>query len=313
MTDISMSETRHNLEEILPFLPEKHRINRRPDSAPVHFSKVAPHSEADPDTLAFVDSARADKQALCDTTQAGILICDFEVKIRSTMEKRVVIQVDLPKVVFSIIVNALFVTRPGWGIHPTAYIHSEAEIHEQSYIGAFTHVGKCNINRGSIIYGNCYLYDRVKVGKNVIIHAGTVLGADGFGYNRDDTGKPIQFPHIGEIEIDDHVEIGANSTIDQGALGSTKIGFATKIDNLVHIGHNVEIGKCCYVAAHASIAGSSIIGDYSEVWMGVGIADGTKVGRHSTIGIGSVVIQDVDERKKTFGNPARVISSKKKQ
>jgi UDP-3-O-[3-hydroxymyristoyl] glucosamine N-acyltransferase len=303
-----MNKKKYSLDELLPFIPQKHKISGVIDSAKVYFSKVSPLSDADHTCFTFIDEKRPDKQTLFDNCNAGFVICDFEINIKAK-DSQVIIQVDSPKVVFSIIVNALFVSHPDWGVHPTAFIHPEAEIHEQTYIGSFSHIGKCAIGSGSIIYGNCYLYDRVKVGKNVIIHAGAVLGADGFGYNRDDTGKPIQFPHIGEIEIEDYVEIGANSTIDQGSLGSTRIKYATKIDNLVHIGHNVEIGKCCYVAAHASIAGSTVIGDYSEVWMGVNVADGVKVGHRSTVGIGSVLIQDIENNKKVFGNPARIISS----
>jgi len=302
-----MSEIKYSLKNILPFLPKKHRLHRVENLDMIHFSKVTSLSEADNETLIFIDSNRVDKQSLYEDTKGGILICDFNIQIDPS-KKQIVIQVDEPKLVFSIVANDLFVKRPKWGVHPNAYVDVEADIHPETYIGPFSHIGKCRIGQGSIIYGNCYLYDRIAIGKNVIVHAGTVLGADGFGYIRTGDDFPVQFPHVGNIVIEDHVEIGANTAIDQGALGATRIRYASKIDNLVHIGHNVEIGKCCYVAAHASIAGSSVIGDYSEVWMGAGVADGLKIGPRTTLGIGSVVIRDVSEKKRVFGNPARIIS-----
>lgn len=296
-------------KDIEPFLPEYHTSFNVNNYAPTSFSKVSPLSQADSETLVYVDSLRLDKAELFMTTKAGIVICDHDIDVNASEERRVIIQVENPKYVFSMIVNKLFVNRPKPGIHPTAQIHSKAIIHPKAYVGPFSYVGESIVGQGSVIYGNCHIYDGVNIGTNVIIHAGAVIGSDGFGYVRDENKKPIQFPHIGDIIIDDFVEIGANTAIDLGSLGSTKIGFATKIDNLVHIGHNVEIGKCCYVAALTAIAGSTKINDYVEVWMGTSLAGSLKIGDRSTVGIGSVVLRDILEGDSVFGNPARAISN----
>ena len=145
---------------------------------------------------------------------------------------------------------------------------------------------------------------------NVLINSGCVLGSDGYGYIREKNNFPIQFPHIGGIVIEDFVDIGSNSCIDNGSLTPTIIQYGSKIDNLVHIGHNVNIGKCVFVAANSSIGGSSIIGDNSEIWMRVSIADGTIIGDNCSIGMGSVVIKNIPSNKKCFGNPARIFNSK---
>jgi len=305
-----MNNKKYNLSDIAPFFPEKHKVYTSIELSEKYFSKISTLNNADKHSLVFIDHFRNDKQELFENTNAGFIICDFDIIITGKLSNTIIIQVDFPKLVFSIIGNTFFVKRPIWGAHPTSFIHAEADVDPESYIGAFTYIGKSKIGKGTIVYGNCYIYDNVKICKNVIIQSGTVIGSDGFGYNRLESGIPIQFPHIGDVLIDDLVEIGANVTIDLGALGTTKIGFASKIDNLVHIGHNVEIGRCCYVAAQSAIAGSSVIEDFSEIWVGCKIADGTIIGQKSSIGIGSVIIKSVPENKKVFGNPGRIYSDK---
>ncbi len=293
----------------MPFLPENNQIDGMELAGKYSFNNIRTLGEASEKSLAFVDHKRADKQDLAELTKARFIICDFDIKKSKKLQDAVLIHVDHPKLIFSIIGNALFVRRPVWGIHESAVIDPSAKIHEDVYVGPNAYIGpNCEVDSNSFIYGNTYLYKNVIVGKNVIIQAGAVLGADGYGYNRDDSGMPIQFPHVGRIVLEDFVDIGANTAIDLGALGDTHIGYGSKIDNLIHLGHNVQIGKCVYVAAQTTIGGSSRIEDHAEIWMGVSIADGTYIGKHASVGVGSVVIKDVPERKKCFGNPARVFA-----
>lgn len=254
--------------------------------------------------ISFVDHNQKSQEDLIGTAKAGVLICSFDVT-RDFSYDGILVFVEHPKLVFSIIANRLFIQRPSKGIHPSAFIHPDAKIHPDASIGPFTYVGKSIIGKDTIIYGNVQIYDGVKIGERVLIQAGCVLGADGYGYNRDQNGFPIQFPHIGGIVIEDDVDLGANTCIDNGALGPTTIGYGSKLDNLVHIGHNVQIGKCVYVAALSSIAGSTRIEDMVSIWTGVNIADGLRIGTNSYVGIGSVVINEVPDGKKCFGNPAR--------
>src|SRR5690606_230154 len=124
--------------------------------------------------------------------------------------------------------------------------------------------------------------------RNVTINAGTVIGAEGFGYQRNENGEFEKFPHIGGVIINDNVDVGSNTSIDRGALGNTIIGEGAKIDNLVHIAHNVKVGKHAAVIAHAMIGGSSVIGDYSWVAPNSAIRDQISIGNRVTVGLGAV-------------------------
>jgi len=162
------------------------------------------------------------------------------------------------------------------GVHPSAFVHSSAKlghevsidanvvVQENATVGDRTYIGAgCAIGEGVEIGEDCKLYPNVtiypgtRIASRVMVHAGAVLGSDGFGYVRDPaSGRYQKFPQIGKLEIEDDVEIGANTTIDRGALEVTRIGRGTKIDNLVHIGHNCKIGENVIIAAQAGFSGS---------------------------------------------------------
>jgi UDP-3-O-[3-hydroxymyristoyl] glucosamine N-acyltransferase len=180
------------------------------------------------------------------------------------------------------LVHASAHLAPGVVIEDYAVVQENAEIGDGSQIGA-----GCVIGRGVKIGRDCELYPRVTIfagttlGDRVIVHAGAVLGSDGFGYVRDpNSGRYEKFPQVGRLVIEDDVEIGANTTIDRGALDETRIGQGTKIDNLVHIGHNCRIGKNAVIAAQTGLSGSIVIEDDVVLGGQVGI------GEHALIGEG---------------------------
>ena len=146
-------------------------------------------------------------------------------------------------------------------VEARAVIGEDVEIGTGSSIGAGCVIGEgVRIGRDCVLYPNVTIYPGARLGDRVIVHAGAVLGSDGFGYVRDDTtGRYEKFPQIGKLEIEDDVEIGANTTIDRGALDTTRIGRGTKIDNLVHIGHNCQIGEDVVIAAQTGLSGSITI------------------------------------------------------
>ena len=211
------------------------------------------------------------------------------------------IRVDDPKLAFARAANKL---RPhewksGW--HKTANVETDSDV-KAGFIGAFVSIGEntsiaegseihdgtkigrdVEIGERTIIYPNCVIYDGVKIGSDCVIHAGVIIGADGFGYVREPDGKYIQFPQVGNVVIEDGVEIGANTCIDRGSLGTTRIGEGTKIDNLVQVGHNVDIGKHCVIAAQTGISGSVVIEDGCIIGGQVGFGD------HSHIKSGAVI------------------------
>jgi UDP-3-O-[3-hydroxymyristoyl] glucosamine N-acyltransferase len=195
------------------------------------------------------------------------------------------------------------------GIHPTAVIEPGAEIGSDVYIGAFAVIGeKCIIGDGSRIYPHVYIGDNTRLGKNCLIyqgaliyheclignnctiHAGSVIGADGFGFAPQSDSEFMKIPQIGNVILEDNVEIGANVAIDRATMGSTIIRKGVKIDNLIQIGHNVEIGENTVMAGQTGIAGSTKIGRNCMFAGQVGIAghlkvaDGTRIGAQAGIG-----------------------------
>ncbi len=218
------------------------------------------------------------------------------------------IVVEEPRLSFLRLVNALFAPPKPTGIHPTAVISPDAEIASNVYVGPFTYVGKCKIEEGSLIYGHVYIYDNTRIGRNVIIHAGTVIGSDGFGYHRNKDGILEKFSHIGGVIIEDEVEIGSNVSIDRGTLGNTVIHNGAKIDNLVHIAHNVVIGKHTAVISHAMIGGSTQVGRYSWIAPCACLRDGISIGDKTMVGMGSVVAKDVPDNATVMGVPAKPVN-----
>jgi len=205
--------------------------------------------------------------------------------------------------------------NPGTAVGPFAVIEEEVELGEGTQIGAFCFVGRgAQLGRGCRLYPRVTLYAGVKIGSNVIVHSGAVLGCDGFGYVTDQ-GKHWKFPQAGALEIADDVEIGANTTIARGSLSITRLGAQVKLDNLVHLGHNVHVGERTLIAAQTGVAGSSVI--ESDVVIGgqVGIADhcrleaGCIAGAQAGIPSGKVIRRG----ETVWGTPARPIQRFKEQ
>jgi UDP-3-O-[3-hydroxymyristoyl] glucosamine N-acyltransferase len=156
------------------------------------------------------------------------------------------------------------------------------------------------------------LYSRTVVGNRVRIHAGSTIGSDGYGYVFDQ-GRHRKVLQVGNVVIHDDVEIGANAAIDRGALGSTIIGKGTKIDNLVHVAHNVEMGQHCLIMGQVGFAGSTHLGDYTVIASQSGIAGHLKLGRQSTVGAKSGVMRDIPEGGTVLGIPAAPDKQAKRQ
>jgi UDP-3-O-[3-hydroxymyristoyl] glucosamine N-acyltransferase len=248
-------------------------------------------------------------RAMLLATRAGVVICPDDLSLLEAGKERniTLILVKDPRLAFLRVVQAFFTPPPPRGIHPTAIIDPGAKIDPEVYIGPYTSVGQCEIGTGTVIHGHVHLYNKTRIGRNVTIHAGTVIGTDGFGYQRNEDGEPEKFPHLGGVLIEDDVEIGANTCIDRGTLGDTIIRQAAKIDNLVHIAHNVVVGRGAFIIAHAQVAGSVVIGDGAWIAPGANVINGITVGARSTVGIGAVVLSNVPDQAKVLGNPARLL------
>jgi UDP-3-O-[3-hydroxymyristoyl] glucosamine N-acyltransferase len=203
----------------------------------------------------------------------------------------------------------------GTVVGPFAVIEEEVEIGEETQIGAFCFLGRgARLGRACRLYPRVTLYAGVKMNNNVIVHSGAVLGCDGFGYVTDQ-GKHWKFPQAGALEIADDVEIGANTTIARGSLGITRLAPQVKLDNLVHLAHNVQVGERTLVAAQTGVAGSSLI--ESDVVIGgqVGIGDHCRLEAGCVAGGGAGILSGkVIRRGQTvWGTPARPIERFKQQ
>jgi UDP-3-O-[3-hydroxymyristoyl] glucosamine N-acyltransferase len=217
------------------------------------------------------------------------------------------------------------------GIHPSAQIDSSAQIDPSAHIGPNCVIGSraqvgarsvlmggndvgpdCRLGEDVCLFPNVVLYKQTQLGNRVSIHAGTVIGSDGFGYVFDQ-GQHRKILQLGNVIIHDDVEIGANSVVDRGALGPTVIGQGTKIDNLVHVAHNVVIGRHCVIMGQVGFAGSTRLGDYVVVASQSGIADHLKIGNQAVIGAKSGVMRDVPDGGRVLGAPAAPDKQAKRQ
>lgn len=190
-------------------------------------------------------------------------------------------------------------------IGPYAVLGEEVSIGDGTEIHAGAYIGnKVKIGKNCRIYPYAVIYDDVVVGDNVIIHSGAIIGADGFGY-KFRQGAHVKVPQVGNVLIEDNVEIGANTCIDRGALGSTLIGSGSKIDNLVQIGHNNKVGKHVIMCGLTGVSGSCTIEDYAILAGSSGIADHVTVGQGAVVMARSGVAGDVKAGAQVFGSPAK--------
>jgi UDP-3-O-[3-hydroxymyristoyl] glucosamine N-acyltransferase len=258
--------------------------------------------------ICFIDKNRKDKEELLDKTLAKVVVIDDK-ELKKQYLTKVLIQVKDPKLTISFVGNNLFTLKMPLGIiHESAVIHPEAIIDKLVFIGPNCTIGKVKIGSNSIIRSNVTLFDNVEIGSGVDISSGSVIGSEGYGYNRDQDGKLIQFPHIGRVIIENNVSIGTNVSIDRGALSDTVIGKGTKIDNLVHIAHNVIIGEDCCIVANAVICGSTTIGKKSYIAPSSCVRDAIHIGENTLIGLSATVMKSVPSNEVWVGSPALPLS-----
>lgn len=292
----------------------------------VQLTGLAPADHARPGELTFAENA--DYFAAAERSQASaILVAETFVS-----SSKVLIQVANARVALARVLPLFFPPEEHpCGIHPSAVIAESAAVHESAHIGpncvlgARVRVGArsvlmggnhlradCQLGDDVCLFPNVVLYRRTHLGHRVVIHAGTVIGSDGFGYVLDE-GHHRKVLQLGNVVIHDDVEIGANAAIDRATFGSTVIGQGTRIDNLVHVAHNVVIGRHCLILGQVGFAGSTTLGDYVVVASQSGIADHLKLGHQSVVGAKSGVMRDVPDGGRVLGTPASPDRQAKRQ
>lgn len=219
-------------------------------------------------------------------------------------------------------VDAVVNARPT-GIEQPSFVAEGVEIPEGAYIGAFAYIGAgarlgrnvkiypqayvgagATVGDDTVLYPGVKIYHNCRVGARCVLHAGVVVGSDGFGFAPEADGSYSKIPQIGIVEIADDVEIGANTTVDRATMGATRIGQGTKLDNLIQVAHNVEIGTHTVMAAQSGIAGSTKLGSHCMVGGQVGFAGHISVGDHVQIGAQSGIPNNVADGSRLMGYPA---------
>lgn len=294
------------------------------DARGVEISRVASLTNAGPEALVFAEDERSVAAAMKSRAGAVIAPPGGDHVGKPVMEAK------QPRLAFALAAQMLDTrqrvetTTMERGDENAFVIADSASVSKYAVLGEGVHIGErsvvaagCVVGANVAIGDDCLIHPRVTIypgvvmGSRVVVHAGAVLGSDGFGFVRDESsGAYLQFPQQGSLVIEDEVEIGANTTIDRGALDETRIGRGTKLDNLVHVGHNVRIGKNVVIAAQVGISGSSRIGDGAVIAGQVGIGDHADVGEGVILGGRAGVLNHkklTGAGKLFWGTPARPV------
>jgi UDP-3-O-[3-hydroxymyristoyl] glucosamine N-acyltransferase len=271
--------------------------------------------------LSFVANRRAAVHAKSSRAGCLLVAADFD-----NPSRRTVVRVQDPRAAFARMISVLCPkSKSAPGIHSTAAIGKDTQIGDGCSIAANVTIGERTIVAANsviapgcvigndvaigehcVLHANVTVYDHVRIGSRVILHAGSVIGADGFGFAF--TGERYEkFPQIGTVEIGDDVEVGANACIDRAALGVTRIGEGTKLDNMVHVAHNCQIGRHVVIAAQTGFSGAVAVGDYAVVGGQVGVGDKARIESQAVVGSGAGILTSkiVRAGEPVWGTPAR--------
>jgi UDP-3-O-[3-hydroxymyristoyl] glucosamine N-acyltransferase len=295
----------------------------------VEITSVADLSRAEFGQISFLEKDPSEETSL--NASCLIVPVGFDV---AGLSQTSLVEVSNPKLAFARVAAELHPRKQRRaGRHSSAVISETASIGDDVFIGAFVCVGDdstigagthlragakigdgVTIGRNCVLHPNVFVEDGCTVGDNVILHSGVVIGTDGFGFVRDENGTYHKFPQIGTVVIENDVEIGANTCIDRAALGETRIGEGTKIDNLVQVGHNVQIGKRCVIAAETGISGSTVIEDDCVIGGQVGFGDHARVKSGAVIGSQAGVLPGKIVRPGVWwGTPIQPLEEYKRQ
>ncbi len=288
---------------------------------------VAALENAGPEDLSFAENERALARAA--SSKAGCIL----IPSGKALAGRTTIAVAQPKLALIHAVEVLWPARPpAPGIHPTAVVDPTAQVAESASVGPHAVIERSakvgartrlaagvvvgegvEIGSDCILYPHVVIYPGARLGNRVVLHAGVVIGSDGFGYVFAES-RHHKFPQLGQVVIEDDVEIGSNTTVDRGSLGTTVIREGTKIDNLVQVAHNVRIGRHSLIAAQTGISGSAEIGDYVVMAGQVGVGPRARIEDQAVIAGQSGVLDGKTVRKGStlWGTPARPIAQFKK-
>jgi len=226
--------------------------------------------------------------------------------ICSNFPEKTFILVKDPRLIFARCLKKFYDTIGNTGIDSSVIIGKDCIIGNNVCIGQYSVIGNnVNIGDNTKIDSGVHIYNNSIIGRDVLIHSCAVIGMDGFSHIRNDYKELEKFPQLGNVVIEDDVEIGSNCCIARATIDSTIIGKGSKLDNLLQIGHNCVIGKNCFIVALTCLGGSVKVGDNCFIGIGSTLREGIKIGNNVFIGMGSVVTKNINDNLKVYGNPAR--------
>lgn len=285
---------------------------------------VATLSEAQPFDLGFIESSRFFAQLA--ETKAGALLVNQDVEVIQVVKARGIphIVVAQPRLLFAQAISLFYQPqKPVPGIHPSAVIAEDVQIGADVYIGAHVVIESgvmigdrvaiypnvtiypgVSIGDRTILHANCVIHERSMIGNDCVIHSGAVIGAEGFGFVPNPDGSWVKMQQAGRTVLEDSVEVGCNAAVDRGAVGDTRIGRGTKIDNLVQIGHGCITGEHCLMAGQAGLAGGATLGKNVILAGQVGVANHVKIGDRVVAAAQSGIPQDIAAGAQVIGAPA---------
>lgn len=279
---------------------------------------VAPLAGAGPEDLSFARSASYARALTASGAGAVILPPGLDAGGRPALRS------PRPDLDFARAVSLLAaVERPEPGVHPRAVVASDARIDPSAHVAALAVVGAravvgprsvvhphavlypdVRVGSDCVLHAGCVLREEVEVGDRVVLHPGVVLGGDGFGYALDETGRPVKVPQVGRVVLEDDVEVGANATIDRATLGETRVRRNAKIDNLVVVSHNCDVGEDVLVAAQSGLAGSTTVGRGAILMGQTASAGHLRIGAASFLGARAALHRDLPPGSRVWGAPA---------
>lgn len=263
-------------------------------------------------SLDWVNSTKADKQTIAESSKAKVLVVDPEVYYSEAMKEggKTLLVVSNPRISMAKIANQFFIEHKKPGIHPSAIVDKDAKIDLSAHIGPGCVVGKAVIGADTVLMANVTIYDGVSIGERCLIQAGAVIGTDGLGCTRDENGVLTKFPHMGGVIIGNDVEIGANSQIAKGSLSNTIIEDGCKMNGLCFIAHNCHLGENVWITGNTMLCGSVQVGKNTTIFSSVIIRDQRTIGENSVVGMGAVVTKDIPSGETWVGSPAHKIEKK---
>lgn len=308
------------LRPTLAELAEEIEGKLRPaDAGPRRVDGLRPLDDAGPGDLSFVHAASYLEAAAASPAAAFVVPESLSDELADALSdgpsgERPLLAVESSRLAVARVLDLLYeVRRPDPGVHATAVVGDDVETGEGVHVGPYAVVGegsrlgdgvvveshavigaRCELGEGSWIHAGAVLYDESILGRRVRIHSGSVVGGPGFGLAEAGEGRR-RLPQVGRVEIGDGVEIGNLSAVDRAALGVTRIGEGTQIDNFVQVGHNVVVGRDCVLCGRAALAGSAVLGDRVVLAGAAGVSDHVRLGSRAVLGVCAVALQDVAE------------------